>query len=186
MPAHVPLASRRLAILTALTLVGAASVPGEAATPARVPRLALGGATQGDSNQAFLRRLADHHRGTIAIVDAAMPRITDTPKKDARPLREAASAEQREIVALLRATGDTLPPRLRDADRAMADAVRRSTFGGVAAREFYRQAVAHLQAGVELIDRMLPQLSGDTKALAERVRGAHAGQIADLKRRGGV
>lgn len=72
------------------------------------------------------------------------------------------------------------------ADRAAADELRRATFGGVAARAFYVRAVAHHAAGIELIDRALPGLTGEAKGIAERMRASHAGEMAQLKKRGGV
>jgi uncharacterized protein (DUF305 family) len=158
--------ARRLAALAALPLALAAAQP--------------------DPNRAFLRAMVDHHAGALAIVDAAMPRLTDTPKKDARPLRDSQAAEQRELLRLLRSAGDTLPPVVGAADRATADELRRATFGGVAARAFYMRAVAHHRAGIELIDRALPGLTGDAKAIAERMRASHEQEMAQLKRRGGV
>ena len=168
-PARRPV--RRLVVLVALAL------------PLVLP-LAVG--AQPDPNRDFLRAMVDHHAGILALIDAAMPRLTDTPKKDARPLRDSQAGEQRELLRLLRAAGDTLPPVVSAADRATADEVRRATFGGVAARAFYARAVAHHAAGIALIDRALPGLTGEVKGIAERMRASHAPEMAQLKRRGGV
>ncbi len=175
----VPRSTRRIAF--ALSLAASLAAVLAAATPAAAqpaPR---------DSNHAYLRRMADHHQGLIAIVDAAMPRITDTPRKDARPLRARQLAGQQHMVHLLRQTyADSAPPRLAPAHRAMADTVRGAKSGGGAARAFYRQVVAHHREGVEMIGRMLPHLGGEVKGMAEKARGEHEREIADFRKKGGV
>lgn len=138
-----------------------------------------------DSNQAFLRMMSDHHEGLIVLADSAQTRVQSADAKaKARELDEKQHREQREMLAMLRRQyQDSVTPMVMPNNRAMLDSVVRGAQGGEVDRVFYRQVIAHHREGIQMMDKMLPQLQGEVRSMAQRMRADQQREIQELERK---
>jgi uncharacterized protein (DUF305 family) len=56
---------------------------------------------------------------------------------------------------------------------------------GDADRVFYQQVIAHHREGIGMTDRMLPQLSGMTRDMAQKARTDQQREIAEFEKKAG-
>lgn len=145
----------------------------------------MGRAAARDSNQSFLRMMSDHHQGLIALADTASAKVGATAKADAQKLRTDQKAEQDHMLHLLGTQyQDSVTPTIMPSNQQMIQAVAAAP-AGQADRAFYQQVIAHHREGVQMIDRMLPSLTGEVKAMATKAREKQQGEIAMLEKKAG-
>ena len=134
-----------------------------------------------DSNQAFLRAMADHHHGLVVLVDSTAAKL-GAIRVDADSLQQQQRRRRDDMMQMLNTEyDDPITPAMVPGNRAMIDAVARA--GNGAGRTFYQQVVAQHREGVRVIDRYLPYLSGKQKAMATTMRADHLRQIDAYQRK---
>jgi uncharacterized protein (DUF305 family) len=140
-----------------------------------------------DTNQAFLRMMVDHHNGLVAMSDTALPRLAGaTAKADAQKLRDKQASEGQQMAQMLQSTySDAHAPMILPSNQAMIDSVRATPAGAEADRAYYRQVVAHHREGVAMAQRMQPQLTGDVRAMAEKMVAEQQREIQEFERKAG-
>lgn len=138
-----------------------------------------------DSNQAFLRMMSDHHEGLIMMADSAKGRVqTADAKATARELDEKQHREQQQMLTMLRREyQDSITPMVMPSNRAMLDSVVRGPQGAELDRVFYRQVIAHHREAIQMVDKMGPQLKGEVRSMAQRMRGDQQREIQELERK---
>lgn len=138
-----------------------------------------------DSNQAFLRMMSDHHQGLIAMVDSARPKLGTAAQADADRLAAAQKSEQQHMLMMLRGEyAETITPVVMPSNQTMIQAVANAGAGD-ADRVFYQQVVAHHREGIAMTDRMLSQLSGMTRDMAQKARTDQQREIAEFEKKAG-
>jgi uncharacterized protein (DUF305 family) len=136
-----------------------------------------------DSNQSFLRMMSDHHQGLIVMSDSAMGKLGATAKADAQKLRTDQQKEMDHMLQMLRSDyRDSVTPMIMPSNQTMISTVARASAGG-ADRVYYEQVIAHHREGIQMIDAMLPHLTGMSKDMASTARTKHQREIAELERK---
>jgi uncharacterized protein (DUF305 family) len=136
-----------------------------------------------DSNQSFLRMMSDHHQGLVALADTAMGKLGATAKADAQRLRTEQKQEQDHMLQMLRSDyKDSITPTILPSNQTMISTVAQASSGD-ADRVFYQQVIAHHREGVQMIDKMLPQLTGMTKSMATTSRAKQEKEIAEFEKK---
>jgi uncharacterized protein (DUF305 family) len=136
-----------------------------------------------DSNQAFLRMMSDHHQGLVVMSDSAMGKLGATAKADAQKLRTDQQKEMDHMLQMLRSDyKDSVTPMIMPSNQTMISAVSRASSGD-ADRVYYEQVIAHHREGVQMIDRMLPHLSGMSKDMASTSRTKQQREIAEFEKK---
>lgn len=139
-----------------------------------------------DSNQSFLRTMSDHHQGLIALCDSAMGKLGAAARSDAQRLRTEQKREQDHMLAMLRSDyKDSVTPMILPTNRQMIATVTQASTSD-ADRVFYEQVVAHHREGVQMIDRMLPHLTGMSKDMASSSRMKQQKEIAEFEKKAGA
>ena len=138
-----------------------------------------------DSNQVFLRMMSDHHHGLVVMSDSAHPRLqSETAHADATKLGQKQKAEQQRMLSMLsRQYNDSITPMIMPSNQAMMDSVTRTPKGAEADRVYYRQVIAHHREGIHHAEMHLPHLTGEVKAMAERMRTEQQREIQELERK---
>jgi uncharacterized protein (DUF305 family) len=138
-----------------------------------------------DSNQSFLRMMSDHHQGLVAMSDTAMAKLGATAKADAQKLRSEQKQEQDHMLTMLRSDyKDSVTPMILPSNQQMISTVAQASAGD-ADRVYYQQVIAHHREGVQMIDKMLPQLTGMTKSMASTSRSKQQKEIAEFEKKAG-
>ena len=137
-----------------------------------------------DSNQAFLRMNSDHHQGLIQLADTALAHATRAATKaDAHKLRDKQASEQRMMLGMLRRQdNDTITPMVLPSNQAYLDTLSHAS-GATVDPTFYRLVVAHHREGIAMIDRMLPSLTGQVRAMALKGRAEQQREIPEMQRK---
>lgn len=119
--------------------------------------------------------------------DSALPRVSGaTARADAQRMRDKQATEQQHMARMLRTTyADAHAPMILPSNQAMIDSVRATTPGAGAIRTYYRQLVAHHREGVDMARRMLPQLTGEVRTMAEQMVREQQREIEAFERKGG-
>ena len=139
-----------------------------------------------DSNQSFLRMMSDHHQGLVTMSDTAMGKLGATAKADAQKLRTEQKQEQDHMLQMLRSDyEDSISPTILPSNQAMISTVAQSSASD-ADRVYYRQVIAHHREGVQMIDKMLPQLTGMTKDMATKARAKQQKEITEFEKKAGT
>ena len=139
-----------------------------------------------DSNQSFLRMMSDHHQGLVAMSDTAMGKLGATAKSDAQKLRTEQKQEQDHMLQMLRSDyKDSVTPMILPSNQRMISTVAQ-TSASDADRVYYQQVIAHHREGVQMIDKMLPQLTGMTKDMATSSRAKQQKEIAEFEKKAGT
>ena len=139
-----------------------------------------------DSNQSFLRMMSDHHQGLVVMSDSAMGKLGATAKADAQKLRGDQQKEMDHMLQMLRSDyKDSVTPVIMPSNQTMISAVAQATAND-ADRVYYRQVVAHHREGVQMLDRMLPHLSGMSKDMAQTSRTKQQKEIAEFEKKAGA
>ena len=139
-----------------------------------------------DSNQSFLRMMSDHHQGLIVMSDTAMGKLGATAKADAQRLRSDQKAEQERMVQMLSAQySDSLMPMVMPSNQQMIQAVAQAGSGD-ADRVYYQQVIAHHREGVQMAEKMLPQLTGEPKQMATKSIEKQRKEIAEFEKKAGA
>jgi uncharacterized protein (DUF305 family) len=139
-----------------------------------------------DSNQSFLRMMSDHHQGLVAMSDTAMGKLGATAKADALKLRAEQKREQDHMLQMLRSDyKDSVTPMILPSNQTMIATVAQASASD-ADRVYYQQVIAHHREGVQMIDKMLPQLTGMTKDMATTSRTKQQKEIAEFEKKPGV
>lgn len=142
--------------------------------------------TPKDSNQAFLRMMSDHHQGMIQMADTAMGKLGAKAKADAQKLRTKQMAEQKRMVGMLgKQYQDAIMPMTMPSNQGMMDAVAKASSGD-ADRTFYQQVIAHHREGVQMSQKMLPHLTGETKQMATKSVEEQTKEIAEFEKKAGA
>src|SRR5215218_1998578 len=138
-----------------------------------------------DSNQSFLRMMSDHHQGLMAMSDTAMGKLGATAKADAQKLRTEQKREQDRMLQMLRSDyKESVTPMILPSNQTMIATVAQGSASD-ADRVYYQQVIAHHREGVQMIDKMLPQLTGMTKDMATTSRTKQQKEIAEFEKKGG-
>jgi len=138
-----------------------------------------------DSNQSFLRMMSDHHQGLVAMSDTAMGKLGATAKADAQKLRTGQKQEQDHMLQMLRSDyKDSVTPMILPSNQTMISAVAQAGSGD-ADRVYYQQVIAHHREGVQMIDKMLPHLTGMSKDMASTSRTKQQKEIAEFEKKAG-
>jgi len=138
-----------------------------------------------DSNQAFLRMMSDHHQGLIALVDTARPKLGTAAQADADKLSSKQKSEQQHMLMMLHGEyTDSITPVVIPSNQTMIQAVANASAGD-ADRVFYQQVIAHHREGIGMTDRMLPQLSGMTRDMAQKARTDQQREITEFEKKAG-
>jgi uncharacterized protein (DUF305 family) len=138
-----------------------------------------------DSNQSFLRMMSDHHQGLVAMSDTAMAKLGATAKADAQKLRSEQKQEQDHMLTMLRSDyKDSVTPTILPSNQQMISTVAQASAGD-ADRVYYQQVIAHHREGVQMIDKMLPQLTGMSKSMASTSRSKQQKEIAEFEKKAG-
>jgi uncharacterized protein (DUF305 family) len=136
-----------------------------------------------DSNESFLRMMSDHHQGLVAMSDTAMGKLGATAKSDAQRLRTEQKQEQDHMLGMLRGDyKDSITPTILPSNQTMISTVAQASSSD-ADRVFYQQVIAHHREGVQMIDKMLPQLTGMTKSMASTSRTKQQKEIAEFEKK---
>ena len=136
-----------------------------------------------DSNQSFLRMMSDHHQGLLAMSDTAMGKLGATAKADAQKMRTDQKREQDHMLQMLRSDyKDSLTPMILPSNQAMISTVAQAGSGD-ADRVYYQQVIAHHREGVQMIDKMLPHLTGMSKDMASSSRTKQQREIAEFEKK---
>jgi uncharacterized protein (DUF305 family) len=136
-----------------------------------------------DSNQSFLRMMSDHHQGLLAMSDTAMGKLGATAKADAQKMRTEQKREQDHMLQMLRSDyKDSVTPMILPSNQAMISSVAQAGSGD-ADRVYYQQVIAHHREGVQMIDKMLPQLTGMSKDMASSSRAKQQREIAEFEKK---
>jgi uncharacterized protein (DUF305 family) len=138
-----------------------------------------------DSNQSFLRMMSDHHQGLVVMSDSAMAKLGATAKSDAQKLRGDQQREMDHMLMMLRSDyKDSVTPMIMPSNQAMISAVAQASASD-ADRVYYQQVISHHREGVQMIDRMLPHLSGMSKDMASSSRTKQQKEIAEFEKKAG-
>lgn len=137
-----------------------------------------------DSNQVFLRMMSDHHEGLIMMSDSARARLQGaTARADAAKLKEKQQREQREMMTMLRTThNDSITPMMMPGNRAMMDSTMRAA-GSAVDSVYYHHVIDHHREGIRMTEAILPHLTGDVKAMAEKMVADQRKEIAEFERK---
>ena len=141
-----------------------------------------------DSNQSFLRMMADHHEGLIAMTGIARPHLAGArTKRDAEKLAAKQKEEQASMERMLEQHyGERLTPAVLPSNQALADSLRAAPAGAAYDATFYQQVIHHHREGVTMTDRFLPTLTGEVKRMAERMKGEQQQEIREFEIRVGA
>ncbi|HEU5175302.1 MAG TPA: DUF305 domain-containing protein [Gemmatimonadaceae bacterium] len=135
-----------------------------------------------DSNQVFLRMMSDHHEGLIMMSDSARLQGA-TAKADAAKLKEKQQREQQEMMSMLRAThNDSITPMMMPSNRAMMDSTMRAA-GAAADSAYYHHVINHHREGIRMTEAILPHLTGEVKAMAEKMMADQRKEITEFERK---
>ena len=138
-----------------------------------------------DSNQSFLRMMSDHHQGLVVMSDSAMGKLGASAKADAQKLRGDQQREIDHMLMMLRSDyKDSITPTIMPSNQAMIATVAQASASD-ADRVYYQQVIAHHREGVQMIDRMLPHLSGMSKDMASSSRTKQQKEIAEFEKKAG-
>ena len=136
-----------------------------------------------DSNQSFLRMMSDHHHGLVVMSDSALGKAGATAKSDAQKLRTEQQKEIDHMLQMLRSDyKDSVTPMTMPSNQTMISAVARASAGD-ADRVYYEQVIAHHREGVQMVDRMLPHLSGMSRDMASTARTKQQREIAEFEKK---
>lgn len=138
-----------------------------------------------DADHAFLRMMADHHEGLVAMTAPVLDQaVNQNTKSDAQRFHEKQQHELREILSVIeRKYDDSYEPSILPSNRLMLDSLSRAT-GMAYDTLFYRQVIAHHQQGLELIGKYLPELQDpQIRRLAEKMRAEHVRETAELEQK---
>lgn len=137
-----------------------------------------------DSTQTFLRMMSDHHEGLIVMADSAEERAqTADAKADAQRLRQKQADEQQRMLTMLgQQYGDSITPTIMPNNRAMLDSLLRVD-GRAFDRTFYQDVIAHHREALQMIDQYSPNLTGEVRQMAERMRTDQQREIQELDRK---
>jgi uncharacterized protein (DUF305 family) len=139
-----------------------------------------------DSNQSFLRMMSDHHQGLVAMSDTAMAKLGASAKSDAQKLRTDQKKEQDHMLQMLRSDyQDSVTPMILPSNQTMISTVAQSSASD-ADRVYYQQVIAHHREGVQMIDKMLPHLTGMSKDMASTSRTKQQREIAEFEKKAGT
>ena len=136
-----------------------------------------------DADHEFLRMMADHHEGLVAMMGSAMTRAsTATAKADATRLRHKQEQERDEMIAMIRKMySESHQPTIMPDNKAMNDSLQAKA-GAEYDRDMYRHVVMHHREGVQMIDKFLPRLQKpDVRAMAEKMRADQTREIAEFE-----
>ena len=175
---------------------GAAAATTDTAMAGMQPGPAAAGASGGmamnesapkDSNQAFLRMMVDHHEGLITMASAAQGKLQSAgAKSDAQKLIDKQRGEQQRMKGMLSSTySDQHMAMVLLSNKAMNDSLQATSPGGQYDKDFYHHVIAHHREGVQMTDRMLPHLTGDVKAMAEKSKADQQREIQEFEKKGG-
>jgi hypothetical protein len=138
-----------------------------------------------DADHAFLRMMADHHEGLIAMTAPVLDQaVNATTQSDARRFHDKQQRELRDMLAMIaNKYGESYEPSILPSNRRMLDSLGRAT-GAAYDTLFYRQVIAHHQQGLEMMGKYLPDLQdAKLKAMAERMRAEHVRETAELEQK---
>ena len=136
-----------------------------------------------DSNQSFLRMMSDHHHGLVVMSDSAMGKLGATAKADAQKLRSDQQKEMDHMLQMLRSDyEDSSAPMIIPGNRRMISSVARASAGDVD-HVYYEQVIAHHREGIQMIDRVLPHLTGMSKDMASTARTKQQREIAEFEKK---
>lgn len=137
-----------------------------------------------DSNQVFLRMMSDHHQGLIMMSDSALARLQGaTAKADAAKLKEKQLREQQEMMTMLRSThNDSITPMMMPSNRAMMDSTMRAA-GAAADSAYYHHVINHHREGIRMTEAIMPHLTGEVKAMAEKMVADQRKEITEFERK---
>ncbi|HKH93161.1 MAG TPA: DUF305 domain-containing protein [Gemmatimonadaceae bacterium] len=139
-----------------------------------------------DSNQSFLRMMSDHHQGLVAMSDTAMGKLGAAARADAQKLRTDQKKEQDHMLQMLRSDyKDSVTPMILPSNQTMISTVAQAGSGD-ADRVYYQQVIAHHREGVQMIDQMLPHLTGMSKDMASTSRTKQQREIAEFEKKAGA
>ena len=112
-----------------------------------------------------------------------MGKLGATAKTDAQKLRTEQKQEQDHMLQMLRSDyKDSVTPMILPSNQAMISTVAQASASD-ADRVYYQQVIAHHREGVQMIDKMLPQLTGMTKDMATSSRTKQRKEIAEFEKK---
>jgi uncharacterized protein (DUF305 family) len=115
-----------------------------------------------------------------------MGKLGATAKADAQKLRTEQTREQDHMLQMLRSDyKESVTPMILPSNQAMIATVAQASASD-ADRVYYQQVIAHHREGVQMIDKMLPQLTGMTKDMATTSRTKQQEEIAELEKKAGA
>jgi uncharacterized protein (DUF305 family) len=136
-----------------------------------------------DSNQSFLRMMSDHHQGLVVMSDSAMGKLGASVKADAQKVRTDQQKEIDHMLQMLRSDfKDSITPMIMPSNQTMISTVARASAGD-ADRVYYEQVIAHHREGIQMVDKMLPHLSGMSKDMASTARTKQQKEITEFEKK---
>ena len=116
-----------------------------------------------DADHEFLRMMADHHEGLVAMMGSAMTRAsTATAKADATRLHHKQEQERDEMIAMIRKMySESHQPTIMPDNKAMNDSLQAKA-GAEYDRDMYRHVVMHHREG-RADDRQVPSPSTEAR-----------------------
>ena len=150
--------------------------------------MAMNDSAPKDSNQAFLRMMVDHHQGLIAMASDAQGKLQSaTAKSDAQKLIDEQKSEQQRMKDMLSSTySDQHMPMIMPSNKAMNDSLQATQPGAQYDKDFYHHVIAHHREGVQMAEKMMPQLTGDVKAMAQKSVAQQRREIQEFEKKGGA
>ena len=131
----------------------------------------------------FLRDMIDHHEGLVVMAERAHERAADdSVRVVAENLHMMQAAERDTMVSMLASMfGEQHTPQPMEMHQAQADSLAQMT-GVEHDRYFLETVIAHHQGALDMIDRMLPNLTTDhIRMMAENMRSAQQREIQELE-----
>ena len=136
-----------------------------------------------DADHEFLRMMADHHEGLVAMGMDAMNRAQDdSVKSAAHKMHEKQAMERDSIVAMIQQMyNEQHRPTPMPKNQAQIDSLQQMSGEGVD-RYFLQTIIAHHQEAIQMIDQHLPSFTKpQVRQMAEKMRADQQKEIQELQ-----
>ena len=136
-----------------------------------------------DADHEFLRMMANHHEGLIAMGQEAMNLASDdSVRTAAHNLHTKQMMERDSMVAMIqRDYGEQHHLMMMPRNAAQVDSLRQTT-GTETDRYFLQKTIEHHREGIGMIDRFLPRLTkAPVRQMAETMKSDQQREIQELE-----
>ena len=137
-----------------------------------------------DANHEFLRTMSDHHEGLVRMSEEAMSKSSSTATQgDAHQLHTKQMADQKKMLEMVQKEYDETHIVKTMPQHARMVASLQGKSGPEYDRTFYRHVIEHHKEGISMTDQMLPNLKGEVRQMAEKMKAQQQKEIAEFERK---